>query len=147
MKYCYEYPRPAVTVDGVILQRTKASFEILLVERKFDPYAGKWALPGGFIEADETAEAAIVREIAEETSLHELNFNQLFTVTELGRDPRGWTISIVYSAVSLDQSLTPRAADDAASVQWFAIDQLPPLAFDHHEILQKALPQLLKQHI
>jgi 8-oxo-dGTP diphosphatase len=133
-KYCYDYPRPAVTVDIVILTRgTKP--RVLLIRRKNEPFAGMWAIPGGFVDMDETLEAAARRELREETGVEAALLQQLHTFGDPGRDPRGRTISIVYLARVHAKQVKPQAADDAAEVGWHDLGRLPALAFDHDQIL------------
>ena len=96
-QYCYDYPRPAVTVDIVIVTREPRP-RVLLVRRKHDPFAGMWAVPGGFVEMDESLEDAAHRELKEETGIKAGRLRQLHTFGAPGRDPRGRTISVVYMA-------------------------------------------------
>ena len=133
MKYTYDYPRPAVTTDCIIIRGNDPP-EILLIERKHDPFAGCWALPGGFVEIDEDLELGAIRELHEETNLTGVTLWQFRTYGTPGRDPRGRTISVVYYGVTDNQDRA-KAGDDAAKVQWFGINNQPPLAFDHAEIL------------
>jgi 8-oxo-dGTP diphosphatase len=133
-QHCYDYPRPSVTVDIVIVTRESRP-KVLLIRRKHDPFAGCWALPGGFIDMDETLEASARRELREETGVETAELVQLHTFGDPGRDPRGRTISVAYLARVDVDALKPVAADDAAEVGWFALDALPPLAFDHERIL------------
>ncbi len=136
-KHTYDYPRPALTVDIVLLSR-EDSPKVLLIQRGKDPFAGCWAFPGGFVEAGETLLAAAKRELLEETSVKILELEQLYTAGDPGRDPRGWTISVAFLAFVDRQKIKPKAADDAAAVKWFALDDLPALAFDHAMILLRA---------
>jgi 8-oxo-dGTP diphosphatase len=108
------------------------------LRRKHDPFADCWALPGGFIEMDETLEESARRELREETGLETGVLRQLGTYGDPGRDPRGRTISVVYLAVVNPKKLLPRAADDAAEADWFPLGRLPKLAFDHAKILADA---------
>jgi len=133
MSYTYEYPRPAVTTDCIII-RGKDPMEILLIERKYEPFMGCWALPGGFVEIDEGLEEGAIRELREETNLTGVALRQFRTYGKPGRDPRGRTISVVYYGF-VDNAEKAMAGDDAAKVQWFGINNLPPLAFDHAEIV------------
>lgn len=133
-KYTYDYPRPAVTVDVVIVTR-EAKPRVLLIRRKHAPFAGCWALPGGFVEMDESLDTAARRELMEETGVAAKELVQLSTFGDPGRDPRGRTISVVYLAQVDRAKLTPRAADDAAEVGWFSLVRPPALAFDHRAIL------------
>lgn len=134
--YTYEYPRPAVTVDAVVFRKNAlGDWEVLLIKRKNEPYANHWALPGGFLDEDETLEEAVVRELFEETSLKGVKLTQLKAFSKPDRDPRGRTISIAFVGVlSKDAKVYPK--DDAKEVNWFPISNLPPLAFDHKEIIQ-----------
>jgi 8-oxo-dGTP diphosphatase len=133
-KYTYDYPRPAVTVDVVVLTRGDNP-RVLLIRRKHDPFAGKWALPGGFVEIDEPLEAAARRELEEETGVPAETLEQLHTFGDPGRDPRGRTITVVYLTRVDAAKVQPRAGDDAAEIGWHSLRQLPPLAFDHEQIL------------
>ena len=143
-QFTYDYPRPCVTVDVVIVTR-EARPRVLLIRRKNAPFAGAWALPGGFIEMDETLEASARRELAEETGVRTGKLVQLATFCDPGRDPRGRTISVVYLARVHPKQLKPRAADDAAEVGWFALDRPPALAFDHRQILARARAYLRRR--
>jgi 8-oxo-dGTP diphosphatase len=134
-QYCYDYPRPMVTVDMVIVT-SEPRPRVLLIRRKHAPFAGKWAIPGGFVEMGESLEAAAARELYEETGIRAGKLEQLRTFGDLGRDPRGRVISVVYLARANEKKLSPRAADDAAEVGWHSLFHLPPLAFDHKEILE-----------
>ena len=136
-KFSYEYPRPAVTVD-VVLATREVRPRVLLIQRKKDPFAGSWALPGGFVEENEKLADAARRELKEETSLDVADIEQLHTAGDPGRDPRGWTISVAYLARVNANELKPIAADDAEAVAWYPLDKLPKLAFDHAMILARA---------
>jgi 8-oxo-dGTP diphosphatase len=140
MPYTYDYPRPALTVDCVVFARDGDDLQVLLIQRDKDPFAGGWALPGGFVEEGETLEQAARRELYEETGLSAIAIEQLHTFGQPGRDPRGWTVSVVYVALVNRADHQPRAADDARNVDWFPTGKLPPLAFDHEEILKVAVP-------
>ena len=133
--------QPWVAADTVVIAPGDGKRQVLLVERKKPPFQGRWALPGGFVEPGETLEAAARRELWEETGLEPAHMEQLHTFGDPGRDPRGWVISVVYLAL-LDERRPPRAGDDAASAAWFDLDDLPPLAFDHADILAFAMRRL-----
>lgn len=139
MKYAYTYPRPAVTVDAILIDNNNA---VLLIERGREPYKGKWALPGGFIEMDEPLDAACRRELEEETGLIIGEMKQFRAFGAVDRDPRHRTISVIFYAFT-EEKLTARAGDDAAKVQWFPITQLPELAFDHQQILDEFIAEVL----
>ena len=133
--------RPSVTVDVVVVARIHGRLNVLLVKRKNPPFAGCWAIPGGFVEPGEPLEEAARRELQEETSALPVRMEQIHTFGDPGRDPRGWTISVAYLAtLSEDDVRTwhPRAGSDAEEVGWFDLDELPALAFDHGEILTYA---------
>lgn len=141
--FCYRYPRPALTVDIVLLRGVRSGHEVLLIQRGHAPYCGAWALPGGFVEEGESPEAAARRELAEETSMElELPLVQIGAFGEPGRDPRGWVVSIAYAAIGAWDRSTASAGDDAADTAWWLITELPNLAFDHAEIIQTAVERL-----
>ncbi|MFU8806795.1 MAG: NUDIX domain-containing protein [Bradymonadaceae bacterium] len=144
MPYTYEYPRPAATVDCVVFghDEDKDELQVLLIERDGEPFAGHWALPGGFIDPQETAEEAARRELAEETSMSGVHMEQLHTFSEPGRDPRGWVISVAHVALVECGEHEIEARSDARRVQWFDIDDLPALAFDHGDIVNMAIARL-----
>ena len=134
--YTYKYPHPAVTADCIVMTRDN---QVLLIQRKNEPCRGQWAFPGGFMNIDETAEAAAVRELQEETgiTLSETDVFQVGAYTAVDRDPRERVITIAYLA-EIDAPVPVKGSDDAARAQWFPLDALPPLAFDHAEILLDA---------
>ncbi|MBN1874180.1 MAG: NUDIX hydrolase [Anaerolineae bacterium] len=141
MSYTYPYPRPALTVDIVLLRPGATGLEILLIQRGHPPFAGHWALPGGFVDENEPLETAALREMAEETGVHQANLYQVGAFGNPGRDPRGWTVSVAYLAWMNDDATIARAGDDAAAVRWWLTTDLPPLAFDHGDIIHSALQQ------
>ena len=134
-KYCYSHPRPAVTVDIVVLSRDGY---VLLVKRKADPFKGCWALPGGFVEIDERLADAAGRELEEETGITGVELRQLRAFDEPGRDPRGRIICIAFVSV-VDGQPKPKPGSDAAEARWLALEDLPPMAFDHDAIITCAL--------
>lgn len=136
-KFSYDFPRPALTVDVVICTRDLLP-RVLLIKRKSDPFAGRWALPGGFVDEGETLADAARRELKEETGVAVEQLEQLYAAGDPGRDPRGWTVSVAFLARGDAKKLKAKAADDAADVGWFPLDELPPTAFDHAMILQRA---------
>jgi 8-oxo-dGTP diphosphatase len=140
----YEYDRPGLTVDCVIfgLDLEEESLKVMLIERSLEPFAGMWAIPGGFVHSGETLEAAAARELAEETGIADVFLEQLYTFGAPGRDPRGWIVSVAYYALVSPEKHTIRAATDARQARWFPVTALPRLAFDHAEILGVALGRI-----
>lgn len=136
-KFTYDYPRPALTVDLVIATREDRP-RALLIRRAKDPFAGSWALPGGFVDENEPLAAAAKRETLEETGVEVTDLEQLYTAGDPGRDPRGWTVTVAYLVRVRPDELKPVAADDAAEVGWFPLDAPPAMAFDHAMILARA---------
>lgn len=139
-RYCYKYPHPAVTADCVIFGFDGVSIKVLLIQRAIDPYKGKWALPGGFMNIDESAEECARRELEEETGLKTASVEQFYTFTDVMRDPRERVITVAhYALVRLSEV---KGGDDAAKAQWFVQSEIPSLAFDHDRILRMALARL-----
>lgn len=136
--YSYQYPRPAVTADIVVLHHSAEGVKILLIERLNNPFAGCWALPGGFVDENEDLADAAARELQEETSLVNLDLHQFQAFGAPGRDPRGHTITVAYWGIANNPELA-HAGDDAKTLRWFSIDNLPPLAFDHDKIIEMGL--------
>jgi 8-oxo-dGTP diphosphatase len=136
MKYTYNYPRPAVTADIIILKKIDTRQFVLLIGRKHPPFEGMWALPGGFLNMDETLEEAALRELQEETNITGVALKQFYTFSKVNRDPRHRTITTVFIGNADSNTLAPTAGDDAAKAEWFPIDKLPPLAFDHGEVME-----------
>lgn len=134
MSFTYEFARPSLTVDIAVLT-TQTPARVLLIRRRLDPFAGRWALPGGFVDPNEPLETAARRELLEETGIIAPTMNQFSTFGDPGRDPRGWTVSVVFLTHVNEADIEPNAADDAAAVGWHALDRLPDLAFDHEAIL------------
>lgn len=137
-EFCYDYPRPAYSVDAAIV--SKQDRKILLIKRKNDPFANKWAFPGGFMDMNETPEQAVVRELEEETSLKGVELSQFKTYGSINRDPRERVISTLYYGF-VDRSVDNIVVgmDDAAEAQWFSLHNVPELAFDHDEIFTDLL--------
>lgn len=139
-KYTYDYPRPAVTTDCVIFGYDGKQLKILLIERGIEPFKGRWAFPGGFLNMNEDAETGAKRELMEETRLRDAYIEQFHTFSDVNRDPRGRVITISYYALVKMQDVN--GGDDAAQAQWFALNEIPPLAFDHDRILRMAMSRL-----
>ncbi|WP_430815532.1 NUDIX hydrolase [Carboxylicivirga sp. RSCT41] len=141
-KYCYEYPRPSVTTDCTIFGFDGIDLQILLIKRGIEPFKGQWALPGGFVQMDETTEECARRELEEETGVKELFLEQLYTFSDVNRDPRGRVITVSYFALIKSTDFKLIGGDDASDAQWFPINQVPSLAFDHDRILRVAHDRL-----
>jgi len=130
-KYTYDWPRPMVSVDAIVFGFFRNKAKVLLVRRGDEPFKGKWALPGGFVEMEEELEEAVVRELSEETGLVDVPLEQMHTFGDVGRDPRGRQITIVFMGIATKGLTRIKAGDDAAEVRWFDIEKLPKdLAFD-----------------
>jgi 8-oxo-dGTP diphosphatase len=144
MPHTYEYPRPAVTVDCVVfgLDSDVGDLKILLIQRNGEPFAGMWALPGGFVDLGETLEQSAKRELQEETGISRLYLEQLYTFGDPGRDPRDRVITVAYYALVKLSDHTIKADTDAGDVAWFSVSDLPRLAFDHAKIVAMALNRL-----
>lgn len=137
MAYTYKYPRPAVTADCIVMTR-EAEPKVLLIQRGHEPFKGRWAFPGGFMNMDETTEQCAIRELEEETGLKVNNLHQIGAYSKVDRDPRGRTVTVAYLAI-IDAPIDVIGQDDAAKAQWFPISALPALAFDHDEIIADAI--------
>ncbi|MDR2927839.1 MAG: NUDIX hydrolase [Cytophagaceae bacterium] len=137
-RYCYDYPKPSVTADIVVIADKGCERKVLLIKRKYSPCEGMWALPGGFVDENEDLITAALRELKEETGIENVTPVQIGAFGKPGRDPRGHTISIGFMTVIPD-IVEAGAGDDAANAEWFSINNLPELAFDHNDIINKAL--------
>ncbi|MEO0456037.1 MAG: NUDIX domain-containing protein [Cyanobacteria bacterium P01_A01_bin.114] len=149
MTYTYAYPRPAVTVDCIVFGidldssvNIRPALQVLLIQRKQPPFQGDWALPGGFVQMDESLEAAARRELCEEAGVKNVFLEQLYTFGQPDRDPRDRTVSVAYYALVNPQGYRLQAATDAADANWFRVEALPPLAFDHGGIVSAAIARL-----
>lgn len=142
MAHCYEYPRAALTVDCVVFGIDGAPLKVLLIRRAAPPFAGCWALPGGYLELNETLEQAARRELYEETGIELERVEQLRAFDAVGRDPRERVISVAHMALVDVATNPPKSGDDASEAAWFALDGLPELAFDHAEIIAYARSRL-----
>lgn len=132
-----------VTVDIVVFREKNTQKEILLIQRKNEPFKNQWALPGGFVDNDEDLETAAKRELQEETCVVASNLQQVKAYGNPYRDPRGYMVSVAYFT-TVDSDTNAVAADDAKALQWFAVENLPDLAFDHQTIIEDTLAKVFK---
>jgi 8-oxo-dGTP diphosphatase len=153
-----DYPRPSLTADVVLFSLDDAErLSVLLIQRGKDPFAGSWAIPGGFCEPSESVEESAARELKEETGIEGLPLEQLQTFSRPGRDPRGWVVSVAHlSVLPSDRRAEAVGGDDAREAVWWSIvrerdgslslehggDRSGPLAFDHDEMLKAAVARL-----
>ena len=143
MPHTYEYPRPALTVDCIVFGLdAQQELKVMLIQRNIPPFQGKWAIPSGFVKLDETLEAAALRELQEETGIHNVFLEQLYTFGDLARDPRDRTVTVAYYALINLTEQEIKATADARAAAWFALSEIPQLAFDHDQILQIAIARL-----
>jgi ADP-ribose pyrophosphatase YjhB (NUDIX family) len=140
--YSYEYPHPAVTVDVTVFTVRGGEVQVLLIKRAEWPHTGKWAIPGGFVEIDESLKRAALRELREETGVKAGVLEQLGAFGHPDRDPRERVITVVYISLLPFDRLHIEAGSDAADAQLFGVDALPELAFDHDRILRRARERL-----
>ncbi len=140
--YVYEYPHPAATVDIAIFTVRDDSLRILLIRRANPPFQGVWALPGGFVGIDESLKHAAWRELREETGINAAYLEQFYTFGHPKRDPRERIITVAYFALLPSDKLDVEAGSDAQRADWFNVDELPELAFDHPKIISRALSRL-----
>lgn len=131
-----------VTVDIVILTIAEESLQVLLVKRGVKPFAGTYALPGGFVHQEESLEEAALRELSEETGTRDVYLEQLYSFGKPGRDPRGRIVTVAYYALVSANKTPLIAGSDAAEAAWFPVIKLPTLAFDHREIIEYAITRL-----
>ena len=142
MSYSYEYPRAALTVDCVVFGLDDDDLKVLLIQRNLPPFEGRWALPGGFVRIDESLEESARRELREETGIENVYLEQLYTIGEIDRDPRERVVTVTYYALVKLTDHQVQAATDARNAAWFAVDDVPVLAFDHAKILEMAHERL-----
>ena len=135
-------PHPFVTVDVIIFTLCSSDLQVLLVKRKYSPFEGMWAIPGGFVGIDESLEDAALRELEEETGVRDVYLEQLYTFGGVDRDPRGHVITVAYFALVPAAAIDPHAGSDAVETRWWSAYDLPSLAFDHANILSYALQRL-----
>ena len=142
MNFAYEYPRAALAVDCVVFGLDEADLKVLLIQRKLTPFQHAWALPGGFVRLEETIDEAAQRELREEAGVDDVYLEQLYTFGAIDRDPRERVVTVAYYALAKLSDHRIRAATDAMGVGWFALDDLPKLAFDHDSIVVRAHERL-----
>jgi 8-oxo-dGTP diphosphatase len=123
-----------------VISRNEEDFEVLLIQRKNEPFKNMWALPGGFVDMEETLEHAVNRELEEETGLKDIDLKQFHTAGNPGRDPRGRNITVVFYGFTDNKKV--KAGDDAENARWFSVSQLPELGFDHKEIISMFLDDI-----
>lgn len=138
MEYSYKYPRPSVSVDIMVFLKSIQGIEVLLIRRKNSPFQHLHALPGGFMEMDESLEEAAIRELKEETNIDVKSLKQFGIYDKPDRDPRGRTLSVIFYTFFEEKPNNIKAGDDAKTVEWCSIKRLPELAFDHTQILKDA---------
>ena len=137
-----EYARPSLAADVVALAFDGSQLLVLLIRRARPPFEGQWALPGGFVEPTEGAAQAAARELLEETGIRAAQLEQLVTLSQPGRDPRGWVVSVVHLAMLPFAEAVPAAGDDASAAEWVPLRAAQSLAFDHGEALALALQRI-----
>jgi len=142
MSHTYEFARPALTVDIVVLALDEEDLQVMLIQRDLQPFEGQWALPGGFVRVEETLEEAARRELEEETGLKDIYLEQLYTFGEVDRDPRERVVTVAYYALVNLEGHDVHASTDARNAAWFSVNDLPELAFDHRKILDAAHERL-----
>jgi len=142
VSFTYEYARPALTVDCVVFGYEEGELRLLLIQRDQSPHAGSWALPGGFVEMDEDLETAARRELEEETGVRRVFLEQLYSFGDPGRDPRERIVTVAWWALVKLSDQRVQAATDARDAGWFAIDDMPRLAFDHKKIVRAGIERL-----
>lgn len=142
MVFTYQYPHPAVTVDCVVFGFDDGDLKVLLIQRDLVPFRDKWALPGGFVRTDEALDDAARRELQEETGLKGVFLEQLYTFGGVNRDPRERVVSVAYFALVALGRHALHASTDARNAAWFSVSELPSLAFDHDQIVEKAVQRV-----
>ncbi len=134
-----KYPVFSVTADILVLRRAAGELQILLIQRKKNPYRNRWALPGGFLDADEDALGAARRELREETGLKARRLVEVGAFSDPKRDPRGRVVSVAFYTLFTPRSGKVKAGDDAGRAEWFSVKHLPRLAFDHRLIIRRGI--------
>ena len=136
------YERPLLAADIVVIAPEAETLRVLLVQRRYPPFQGRWAIPGGLVEAGEELEQAAARELFEETGIKGVRLHEFGAFGAPERDPRGRVVSVGYLALVEMRKVQPRAGDDAARVKWFSLQRPPALAFDHRRLLRRARVRL-----
>jgi 8-oxo-dGTP diphosphatase len=137
--YTYKYPRAALTVDAVVFSKETNGLEVLLIQRGNEPWKGMWAIPGGFLEVNETCEEGAKRELEEETGLTGVELKQFHVFDAIDRDPRERIITVAHYGFADKRKHTVKGSDDAKDAKWFNVSNLPPTAADHKGIIEMAL--------
>jgi len=135
-------PNIRLSVDAVVFGYEAGTISVLLIKRKYEPFKSKWAIPGGFVLEEESLEEAVERELREETGIKIDYLEQLYTFGHPKRDPRSRVVSVAYFGLIKPSSFRIFASTDAEEAQWFKINELPSLSFDHDEILKLAITRL-----
>ena len=144
--YSYEYPRPAITVDAVVFSKEKNGLEVLLIQRGNEPWKGMWAVPGGFLEVNETCEDGAKRELEEETGVRNVDLKQYHVFDAVDRDPRERIITVAHYGFADKRKHPVKGSDDAQDAKWFDVTNLPPTAADHKQIIEMALERIKKDN-
>ena len=147
MPFTYEFARPSVTLDAAVLTVSEGELEILLIKRKHEPFAGSFALPGGFLEMSEEPSEGAKRELFEETGIQPRELNPIFACGQTGRDPRGRSITLVFGTLIRKDLFRPQGGDDASEAAWMKLLTPPRMAFDHARILREVFSSLRWQAI
>jgi 8-oxo-dGTP diphosphatase len=140
-----KFDKPSVTVDTLIFTIDNDELKIVLVKRTADPFKDRWAIPGGFVQMQENLEQAAIRKLVDETGITDVYLEQLYTFGDPKRDPRTRVITVAYMALAPFRSVTYRKGQEISEVKWFSVGKLPPMAFDHKQIVLYALKRLQKK--
>lgn len=140
--YTYQYPHPAVTVDCIIFGFDGQNLKVMLIQRKSEPFAKMWALPGAFVDETESLENCAERVLMKECNISGVYLEQLFTFGNPSRDPRERVISVAYMGLVKTADFELIAGNDELQIEWQDVDHIPDLAFDHHQILQTAIDRI-----
>ena len=142
MAYTYNHPHFALTVDAVIFSKSDEGLNVLLIRRANEPFKDYWAFPGGYVDIEETIDNAVRRELEEETNIVNVSLIRFDIFDAIDRDPRERTVSVAYYGFINDSNKSIKAGDDAKDAEWFSVNNLPELAFDHSIILKKIMKVL-----